>query len=522
MPTRILDLYVEYKAQINGRDGRARLIDALAAHGLDSITATEKSEMIGLALRGGHYTDDERVALLDYCESDVDALARLLPKMARRIDLPRALLRGRYMAAVAMMMHHGVPIDRPTLGLLREHWEAIQDQLIARIDTRYRVYDGRSFRTAALSRWLANAGIPWPRLESGHLDLSDDTFSQMARAHPSVAPLRELRSALSKFRLAKLSVGKDGRNRTSLFPFSSVTGRNQPSNASSIFGLSCWQRGLILAPPGCAVVYMDWDQQEFGIAGALSGDGLMQEAYLSGDCYLAFARQAGAVPPDATKESHPTERELFKQTVLGVQYGMTAYGLADRIGGSPSLGHDLIRVHLETYRPFWRWSDCAVDQAMLTGELRTVFGWPVHVCPKIDKRRPEAGLIVNPRSLRNFPMQANGAEMLRLACCLATERGVEVCMPVHDAIMVLAPIGDVENTIEMVRSAMAEASRTVLGGFELRTGIHPPVFAHPQRYMDKRGEVFWNEVIRLAAETGHPRIYADDLRTCAETSGIFA
>ena len=69
---------------------------------------------------------------------------------------------------------------------------------------------------------------------------------------------------------------------------------------------------------------------------------------------------------------------------------------------------------------------------------------------------------------------------------------------------------------------MAEASRTVLGGFELRTGIHPPVFAHPQRYMDKRGEVFWNEVIRLAAETGHPRIYADDLRTCAETSGIFA
>jgi hypothetical protein len=46
---------------------------------------------------------------------------------------------------------------------------------------------------------------------------------------------------------------------------------------------------------------------------------------------------------------------------------------------------------------------------MLTGELRTVFGWTVRV-----------GQDANPRSLRNFPMQANGAEMMRLAACLAT------------------------------------------------------------------------------------------------------
>ncbi len=45
----------------------------------------------------------------------------------------------------------------------------------------------------------------------------------------------------------------------------------------------------------------------------------------------------------------------------------------------------------------------------------------------------------NPRSLRNFPCQANGAEMLRLACCLATERGVNVVAPVHDASIVEGP-----------------------------------------------------------------------------------
>ena len=60
--------------------------------------------------------DDSAEAILDYCESDVVALARLLPRMLPHIDLPRALLRGRYMAAAAAMEHAGVPIDVPTAG----------------------------------------------------------------------------------------------------------------------------------------------------------------------------------------------------------------------------------------------------------------------------------------------------------------------------------------------------------------------------------------------------------------------
>ena len=171
---------------------------------------------------------------------------------------------------------------------------------------------------------------------------------------------------------------------------------------------------------------MDWAQQEFGIAAALSGDPAMQAAYLSGDPYLTFAKQAGAVPADATKQTHGPTRELFKACVLGVQYGMEANSLAGRIGQPPIVARDLLRAHRETYRPFWRWSDAAVDDAMLTGSLHTVFGWHIHV----GSENP------NPRSLRNFPMQANGAEMLRLACCLATERGIEVCAPVHDAVLI--------------------------------------------------------------------------------------
>jgi DNA polymerase I len=485
MPARVLDLFAEFRDHTNGLNppaGRG-LVGALVFHGLDHIGVIEKDQMREIAIRGGPFTEAERTALLDYCESDVLALERLLPAMLPRIDLPRALLRGRYMTAAAAIEHNGVPIDMATLASLRAHWNDIKDDLIRAVDD-HGIYDGRTFKMERWARFLAANNIPWPVLESGQLDLSDGTFRQMAKAYAVVAPYRELRSALSDLRLADLAVGADGRNRTTLWAFSARTGRNQPSSSKFIFGPSVWLRGLIQPPPGHGVAYVDWSQQEFGIAAALSGDAAMQEAYRSGDPYLAFAKQAGAVPADATKTSHGPTRELFKQCSLACLYGMEAESLASRIGRLPIVARDLLRTHRETYRAFWRWSDAAVDHAMLAGELHTAFGWHVHVGDK-----------VNPRSLRNFPMQANGAEMLRLACCFAVESAIEVCAPVHDAVLIGAPIDRLDADIERMRDCMARASRAVLGGFELRADAAPVL--HPDRYRDPRGVVMWDRVTGL-------------------------
>jgi hypothetical protein len=407
--------------------------------------------------------------------------------MLPSIDLPRALVRGRYMAASARMERNGVPIDTATLQRLKEHWWDIQDQLIAAIDADYNVFDGRTFKAERFARWLEQTGIPWPRLESGRLDLSEDAFRQAARAHPRIAPLRELRAALSEMRLADLAVGQDGRNRTLLSAFRACTGRNQPSNSKFIFGPSVWLRGLIQPPPGHGLAYIDWSQQEFGIAAALSGDPLMMGAYHSGDPYVAFAKQAGAVPADATKETHKAVRDQFKACVLAVQYGMGADALAGRIGQPPIRARELLRLHRETYRVFWRWSDAAVDYAMLTGSLHTTFGWRLHV-----PANP------NDRSLRNFPMQANGAEMLRLACCLATERDIEVCAPVHDAVLICARLERMDAEVARMQEAMREASRIVLNGFELRSDAS--LVRYPNRYMDPRGALMWERVMTLWTE----------------------
>lgn len=110
---------------------------------------------------------------------------------------------------------------------------------------------------------------------------------------------------------------------------------------------------------------------------------------------------------------------------------------------------------------------------------------------------PEA----NPRALMNYPMQANGSEMLRLACCLATERGVEVCAPIHDAVLIHAPLDRLDEHIAITKASMAEASSVVLyDRLTLRSSAN--VVKFPERYFDGRGIEFWQTVTELLDRQG--------------------
>ena len=97
-------------------------------------------------------------------------------------------------------------------------------------------------------------------------------------------------------------------------------------------------------------------------------------------------------------------------------------------------------------------------------------------------------------------MQANGAEMLRLACCFATERGIRVCAPVHDALLIEAPLDDLESAVATTQGAMEDASRLVLAGFSLRADAS--LVRSPDRYADPRGQRMWDTVWKVVAELG--------------------
>ncbi len=485
LPKHVLDLYCEWRAQTNGLSVGRGLLDAAMTFGLDVMESSEKSTMRDLAIRGAPFTDDEQRALVDYCEQDVITTSKLLEQMLPTIDLERAILRGGYMVSVARMENTGIPIDVGTLSRLKSGWSDVVQHLVHKVDPICDVFEGTSFRTERFARYLVKHDIAWPRLDSGKLALDDDTFRQMAKRHPlEIGRFHELRHTLGQMRLSDLAVGSDGRNRVMLSPFATKTSRNAPSTSRFVFGPSTWLRSLIRPKQGRAVAYVDWKQQEFGIAGALSQDSNMVEAYASGDPYLAFAIQSGSVPPTATKQTHGAQRALFKICVLAVAYGQTEWGLAHAINKSPVHARELLRLHQRTYPKFYQWSQRAVDSAILNGEIQSVFGWKLRV-----------GQDTKPRTLQNFPAQSNGAEMMRIAAILLHQAGIQVCAPIHDAFLVEGPADEIQDVVETARSCMRRASEIVLDGFPLDTDFE--VVTYPDRYSDERGETMWKAVSEL-------------------------
>jgi len=88
--------------------------------------------------------------------------------------------------------------------------------------------------------------------------------------------------------------------------------------------------------------------------------------------------------------------------------------------------------------------------------------------------------------------------MLRLACILATERGLQVCAPVHDALLVEGSADGIDTVVAETQQAMREASELVLPGFPLRTDAK--VVRWPERYSDPRGVRFWHTVWGLIGD----------------------
>lgn len=489
LPANVICLFAEHRVLTNGLHlpcGNG-LVGALACRGLGHIDAGEKETMRRLILDNNHWTEQQQRDIIGYCESDVNGLIALLPVMAPVIDWPRALLRGQYTAAVAAQQHAGVPIDARLHRRLVNNWEPLKHRLVRDVDAEFGVYEGTTFKAARFADWVVANNIAWPRLASGSVALDDDTFKEQARRVPRIQPLRELRATMGKLRLTGLAVGTDGRNRTSIWPFSAKTGRNQPSNMESIFGPAKWMRGLMRPTEGYGQAHIDYAAQEVGIAGALSGDERLISAYASGDPYLGFAKMAGLAPADATIASHPITREQAKQVMLAVNYGMGERSLADRMDVTVMDARELLRLHRLTFPRFWRWIDDVVASAMITNELQTVFGWKLHV-----------GRDPNPRSLMNFPMQANGAEILRIAAIAASEEGIKVCWPIHDAFLIEAPLDRLDQDVACMRDIMTRASTFVTGGFDIRT--EAKVVRWPNRYMADGVQPMWDRVMRLLDE----------------------
>jgi DNA polymerase I-like protein with 3'-5' exonuclease and polymerase domains len=305
-----------------------------------------------------------------------------------------------------------------------------------------------------------------------------------------IEELHALRDSIGFIAKARLPIGSDGRNRPSLFPFATATGRN--AHAKSPFNAHAGVRSFIVFPPGSIGVYLDWRTQEVGVAAAASEDQTLKAAYRSGDVYHALARVAGFthVPDHAHWKQHdPATRQRMKSLQLGINYGMGVPALAKGLDRHPLIASGIIEQHKRIYPRFWQWRDDQVIAAMLARGIKSTFGWPLHISVSPNKR-----------TLYNFPMQSGGAEMLRLAAWRLCEAGIVPSMLIHDGI--LFEVSDREQ-IEHAAEIMRAAGREVCNGFEIGVDVDQLLLGGA-RYTDKRpmAKKMWATIMSVLVAIG--------------------
>jgi len=511
-PTHIFDAHTAYLAASNvlleyapdeeRRKRPNKLPDACRAYSIEGWERIDKpsiAEAIGNGTWRGRYTPEE---IFDYCEEDVRKTAELLRAQVRPnrnylvVDVDRVIHWSNYSAkCVALIQARGMPIDMVLWNLVQENKMAVIEALRRQFDPSYGtddpIYNAEGeWNYERFERWLISVGIhTWPRLESGKLDISSDAFRVMLYL-PGIENLHALRDCIGFIVRARLPIGRDGRNRPSLFPFATGTGRN--AHAKSPFNAHAGVRSFMVFPPDAVGAYLDWRTQEVGIAAVLSGDQALTEDYAAGDIYYALACLAGqtrGLDQTSWKKNCPDIRQRMKPLQLGINYGMGVPSLARGLNRHPLIASEIIERHKRRYPRFWKWRADVVDTAMMQRCIESSHGWPLYLTTSPNKR-----------TLFNFPMQAGGAEMLRHATWKLCDAGIIPTMLVHDGI--LFEERDRE-TIEHAKEIMLAAGREICGGFEIGVDVDQWLIGGA-RYRDKRpiAQKMWQTIMDALRSVG--------------------
>jgi hypothetical protein len=504
-PAHIYDQHTAYLAASNvllpyapdevRKKPRKRLPDACRAYGIEGWEGIEKgdiAEAIGNGTWRGRYSPQE---VFDYCEEDVRMSVLLLRAQLRphvglpTIDPQRVIWWSNYSAkAIALIQAKGIPIDMRIWSLIQENKSAVVRELLRQFDPSHGdenpIYSTEGeWSYTRFEQYLVRSGIAaWPRLDSGQLDVAGDAFRMMYH-EPGIEGLHALRDSLSFITKAQLPIGPDGRNRPSLFPFGTATGRN--AHARSIYNVHAGLRSLMVFPADKIGVYLDFRSQEVAVAAALSEDKALLEDYRGGDVYHALARLCGLTEdPDPLhwKKHNYDVRQRMKPLQLGINYGMGVPALARGLNRHSLIASEIIERHRRRYPRFWAWRENEKTAAMLARRIESIWGWPLRISTSPNKR-----------TLYNFPMQSNGAEMLRLAAVRLCETGLIPSMLVHDGILLEL---DTEAQIEMVKEIMRSAGQDVCNGLEVGVDVDQKLIGGA-RYRDKRpvASKMWDTVM---------------------------
>lgn len=468
------------------------LIDPESRHGMNHLAQTllgyQPIEIETLIGRGAKQLTMDRVAVADvapYCSEDADITLQLYHTLLPKLSEVGALelyntIEEPLIRTLADMEWEGVKVD---VAQLADYGRELGVQL-ATLESDIRSLAGMPDLNVNSSRQLGVALFEVLKIDSKpkrtktkQYSTEEEYLQFLSDRHPIVPKILEYRGTkklLSTYveALPALVNPATGRIHTSYNQAVAATGRLSSANPNlqnipvrDDQGRRI-REAFVASDSDHILLAADYSQVELRLMAYMSGDKAMIEAFRSGeDIHRDTASRLFHV---ATAEVTPDQRRKAKTANFGIIYGISAFGLRQRMGNEMSIGEAkaIIDGYFASYPAVKEYIDRTIAEAKNNGFVQTIFGRKRYL-PDINSANANVRSLAE-RNAINAPLQGSAADIIKIAMAEVARRlkaeGLrsKMILQVHDELIVDTLVSEKAQVEKILREAMEGAAQLAI------------------------------------------------------------
>ena len=389
--------------------------------------------------------------ICDYACEDADVTLRLMQPLKKDLEengLMRVFedIEMPLMPVLAKMERNGVVLDTEALAETGRHFtermEQLEKEIFELAGHPFLLTSPRQVGEVLFDELKLNEKAK--KTKSGQYSTGEEVLEALRAKHPIVGKIlahRGLKKLLSTYveALPKLIHPQTGRLHTSFNQAVTATGRLSSSSPNlqniPVRGDDGKEiRKAFVPEEGCIFLSADYSQIELRIMAHLSGDEHLVQDFREGrDIHAATAARVYHKP---IEEISRDERRKAKTANFGIIYGISAFGLAERMEVSRTEAKELISSYFNTYPRVQQFIDQSIEKARSQGYILTEFGRRRYL-PDITSRNAVVRGYAE-RNAVNAPIQGTAADIIKLAMIRIDQRfereGIrsKMILQVHD------------------------------------------------------------------------------------------
>jgi DNA polymerase-1 len=283
---------------------------------------------------------------------------------------------------------------------------------------------------------------------------------------PKIEHFRELTKLVQTYLDALPAyIAPDGRIHTTFLQVNAATGRLASINPNlqnipirTETGREI--RACFVAEPGNVLLSVDYSQVELRVLAHIAGEDVLREIFKRGeDVHTETASAVFELPPEQLDVGM---RSKAKMVNYGIVYGLSAYGLADRLQIEQEEAQEFIDRYLERFPAVAQFMKDAVEQAEQHGYVSTLFGRRRQI-PEIRARNWQTRKL-GERLAVNTVIQGTAADIIKVAMVRAHEAlaaaglRTRTILQIHDELLFEGPPEEMERATEIVTAEMVAAA----------------------------------------------------------------